>query len=163
MDLTRSDLTGYLVSILPDNPHGLPELQKLHLQDTELNKDDVQHLTYLIQTHKMSGLEELNLSYNRLNKMETDVEDLIEACVTHHQRELRLWLRSSRLSNAFEEKWKRRCVGIKIKLDFSFFRKKNLIMIQWILDKYQFSLVFHVIDICKYFGQSDICTDFSVC
>ena len=118
LDLSHNTLTGCLSSVLPDNPHGLPELQKLNLGFTKLNKDDLHLLTHLIQTHKMAGLEELNLEFNKFYDMEADVEHLIEACVTHHQRELRLKVWCNRLSVEFREKWRRRCARSKIKLHF---------------------------------------------
>ena len=116
LDLSENTLTGCLSNLLPDNPHGLPELQKLKLANSRLTKDDLQHLTHLIQTHKLPGLDYLDLSFNSLNEKETDVEHLIDACVTHHQRELELSLWFYDLSEAFEEKWKRRCAGTKIEL-----------------------------------------------
>ena len=118
LDLSRNTLTGCLTSFLPDPHPGLPELEKLNLKRTALNKEDLHHLTHLIQTHKLPGLKVLDLEGNRLSKMEADVEHLIEACVNHHQRELKLWLWYNGLSEAFEKKWKRRCAGTKIKLAF---------------------------------------------
>ena len=109
MDLTRTKLTGCLSSFLPD-PH--PGLRLLHLWRTALNNEDLQHLTHLIQTHKLPGLEELHLDWLG----ETDVGDLIEACVTHHQRELALYLWSSHLSEESKNKWKERCRGTNIEL-----------------------------------------------
>ena len=122
LDLSENTLTGCLSSLLPDPHPGLPELEWLHLWSTSLNKEDLKHLTHLIQTHKLPRLKFLNLTENRLREMETDVENLIEACVNHHQRELMLRLGCSRLSDAFENKWKHQCAGTQIKLDFSFYR-----------------------------------------
>ena len=90
LDLSHNTLTGCLSSFLPDPHPGLPQLKNLDMRSTELNKDDLQHLTLLIQTHRLSGLKYLNLRDSRLCEMEMDVEHLIEACVTHHQRDL--WL-----------------------------------------------------------------------
>ena len=120
LNLSHNTLTGCFTSFLPDDNPGLPELEKLDLDNTALNKDDVQHITHLIQTHKLPGLDNLNLSENRLCEMETDVEHLIEACLTHHQRGLRLWLWLNGLSDAFREKWKQRRAGTNIRLDLEF-------------------------------------------
>ena len=118
LDLSFHTLTGCLTSFLPDPHPGLPELEKLDLNHTALNKEDLEHLTRLIQTHKLPGLKHLNLIGNRLSEMETDFEHLIEACVTHHQREVKLSLWVTRLSGSFVKKWKQRCAGTKIKLVF---------------------------------------------
>ena len=120
LDLSFHTLTGCLTSFVPDPHPGLPELEKLNLNRTALNKEDLQHLTHLIQTHKLPGLKVLDLIGNRLSEMETDVEHLIETCVNHHQRELKLRLWFNDLSDAFEEKWKQRCAGTKIELACSF-------------------------------------------
>ena len=116
MYVSYNTLTGCISCFVPDPHPGLPELESLSLNDTALNNDDLHHLTHLIQTHKLPGLEHLNLNDNRLCEMETDVEHLIEACVTHHQR--RLWLRmwDNDLSDAFREKWEQRCAGTNIDL-----------------------------------------------
>ena len=116
LDLSYNTLTGCLSSFLPDPHPGLPELEKLILEDTELNKEDLQHLSHLIQTHKLPGLKNLDLSFNRLYEMETDVEHLIEAYATQHQRKLNLWLWNTGLSEAFAEKWKQRCAETKTEL-----------------------------------------------
>ena len=116
LDLSDHDLTGCLSSFLPDPHPGLPQLEKLDLKYSVLNKEDLQHLTHLIQTHKLPGLKWLDLELNRLSEMETDVEHLIEACVTNNQRELELYLSFNDLSEAFTNKWRKRCEGTNIKL-----------------------------------------------
>ena len=120
LDLSWHILTGCLTSFLPDPHPGLPELEKLNLERTALNKEDLQHLTHLIQTHKLPGLKDLNLWRNRLSEMETDFEHLIEACVNHHQRELKLRLWYNSLYDDFEKKWEQRCAGTKIILHYGF-------------------------------------------
>ena len=118
LDLSYNTLTGCLSSFLSDSHPGLPKLNELHLSGTHLDKDDLQHLTHLIQTHKLPRLWELYLNNNRLSEMETDVEHLIETCVNHHQRELWLSLWYNDLADVFREKWKQRCAGTKIRLRF---------------------------------------------
>ena len=114
LDLSHNTLKGCLSSFLPNPYPGLPELKSLYLSKSKLNKDDLQHLTHLIQTHKLPGLKALDLFGNKLSEMETDVEHLIEVCVTHHQRELKLNIWGNSLSDAVEKKWKQRCEGTKI-------------------------------------------------
>ena len=60
LGLTENTLTGCLFCFLPDPHPGLPQLQKLNLWDTGLNKDDLQHL--LSVAHKLPKLKELDLS-----------------------------------------------------------------------------------------------------
>ena len=90
----------------------------MYLSFTALNKEDLQHLTHLVQTQKLPGLKKLNLAGIMLSEMETEVEHLIETCVNHHQRELVLSLWYNGLSGAFREKWNQRCAGTKIQLEF---------------------------------------------
>ena len=114
LDLSHNTLTGCLRSCLPDR--GLPQLKELLLHYTGLNKTDLDHVTHLIQTHKLPGLEEMDLAENRLSEMETDVEHLIEACLTHHQRELNLRLWDNGLSTYFIKEWILQCIGTNILL-----------------------------------------------
>ena len=104
LNLSGYTLTGCLSHFLPDPHPGLPQLEKLQLWSTELNTIDLTHLTHLIQTRKLPALKFLNLVCNSLYEMEMEVEHLIEACVNHHQRELRLRLWGNYLSDAFVEK-----------------------------------------------------------
>ena len=90
LNLSYNTLTGCVSSLLSSHNTGLLVLVNLNLTATSLNQNDLQHLTYLTQTHKLPGLEQLYIEFNGFCEMETDVEHLIEACVTHHQRELRL-------------------------------------------------------------------------
>ena len=66
LDLSRNTLTGCLSSFLPDPHPGLPELEKLNLRDTGLNKDDLQHLSHITQSSKLPKLQVLDLSQNTL-------------------------------------------------------------------------------------------------
>ena len=66
LDLSRNTLTGCLSSFLPDHNPGLPELEDLNLEITELNKDDLTYLFSAIQRNKVPNLQFLNLSSNTL-------------------------------------------------------------------------------------------------
>ena len=118
LDLSGNTLTGCLSSFLPDPHPGLPQLRSLNLARTELNKDDLQHLTHLIQTLKLPGLMNLYLSHNRFDELETNVKHLIEVCSTYQKRGLWLFMGSNGLSHAFQEILKQRCAGKMINLFF---------------------------------------------
>ena len=111
LDLSFTPLTYCLCGFLPDPHPGIAQLQELKLFNTWLEKDDLQHLIYLLQSHKLVGLDVLDLGSNGLLEMETDVEHLIKACVKH-QRELELRMFFCDLSDALRH----RCEGTKIKL-----------------------------------------------
>ena len=66
INLRGTRMTGCLTSFIPDPHPGLPQLQKLNLNGTGLNRDDLQHLSNITQTNKLPNLRELNLSYNTL-------------------------------------------------------------------------------------------------
>ena len=66
LNLTHNTLTGCLSSFLPDPHPGLTKLTHLHLNNTQLNKDDLQHLFSIIQLNKLPRLQCLNLTHNTL-------------------------------------------------------------------------------------------------
>ena len=92
LDLSRTTLTGCLSRFLPDLHPGLPQLKKLKLSNTALNKNDLKHLKHLIQTQKLPGLKLRSLRGNSLSEMETDVEHPVDTCVTQYQTDLDLWI-----------------------------------------------------------------------
>ena len=65
-DLSGNTLTGCLSSFLSDPNPGLTSLKDLNLEQTKLNKSDIQHLTHLIQNKKLSGLKHLWLEVWRV-------------------------------------------------------------------------------------------------
>ena len=84
--LSNNRLTGCLPNLVPDPHPGLHSLVELHVARAALNRDDVQHVTRLIQTKKLPRLCELHLQQNNLGVMEDVLGGLIDACVTpHHQ------------------------------------------------------------------------------
>ena len=114
LNLSYNTLTGCLSCFLPDPHPGLPQLQKLNLYYTELNKDDLQHLTHLIQSQKLPRLDYLNLRGNGLYQIESELEKLIEACITHHKVWMELNLGDNSFSDQYKNKWRRRCEGTNI-------------------------------------------------
>ena len=104
--LTGNSLMGCLPNLVPDLHPGLHSLELLAVAHAALNRDDVQHMTWLIQTNKLPRLGYLWLAGNNLCVMEDVCGRLIEACVTHLcQGELRLYLGSNNLSEEFVRKW----------------------------------------------------------
>ena len=47
--LSITNLRGLLPKLLPDPHSGLPQLEILHLHDTALNKEDLQHLSHILR------------------------------------------------------------------------------------------------------------------
>ena len=118
LDLSLNTLTGCLHHLLSEPHQGLQSLEELYLWMTKLNKNDIEELTRAVQRHVLPGLKELDLRHNKLRTMQRETEELIRTCVTHHQRELTLWLRGNDLPKEIEEKWNRLCQDTHIKLDF---------------------------------------------
>ena len=79
-DLSGNRMTGVLSCFLPDEHPGLPELRRLNLQYTSLNKMDIKHLAYIIQKQKVPALQVLDLT--RDHRFEEEIERLIEVCRT---------------------------------------------------------------------------------
>ena len=116
LDLSHNSLTGFFSSFLPDSHAGLPQLKGLHLTETSLNKDDLQHLTQLIYSEKLTGLCKLVIYDIQWRKVKKQLGELIKACVTYHQRELKILLNSNDLSKAFRNKWNECCEGTNVEL-----------------------------------------------
>ena len=95
LDLSYNTLTGHLHYLLADPPQGLQSLEELKLYLTNLNKDDIEVLTRAIQRRVLPELKQLDLGNHKLNTMQRETEKLIQTCVTHHKREMRLQLRHS--------------------------------------------------------------------
>ena len=118
LGLSGNSLTGCLSSFLPDPHPGLHSLGWLHVDSAALNREDVLHITHLIQTNKLQRLGHLDLHRNNLCVMEDVWGGLIEACVNHHQRELSLllWLGGNNLSEECVRRCRSRCEGTNIRL-----------------------------------------------
>ena len=116
LDLSHNTLTGFLSSFLPDPHPGLPQLEELHLSETSLNRDDLQHLTQLIFHEKLTGLHKLDLLLIQNRQVKKQLGELTKVCVSHHQRKLQLWLGGNDLSKAFRNKLKESCEGTNVEL-----------------------------------------------
>ena len=82
LKLYRNTLTGCFFHFLSDANSGFKSLKSLNLEETALNKTDIQHLTQLIRDNKLPGLKELHLSKN-LVSWEKELEQLKKACASH--------------------------------------------------------------------------------
>ena len=86
----------------------------LWLDETELNKEDIAHLTHLIGTNKLPQLEQLKSKSSQIwCDMEDELHGRVDACFTNHQRDMTLSLSLSNLSKEFKKKfteiWERHC------------------------------------------------------
>ena len=118
LKLSNNTLTGCLSCFLPDPHPGLPELEHLHMTDTEVNKDDLQHIKHLVQYRKLPQLSHLYLEENELFQMKEELRNLVETCNTRHQGYLRLRLADNDLPEEFENQLKQCCDGTKIRVTF---------------------------------------------
>ena len=109
LDLSHNMLTGCLSEFPPQAE--LYSLEKLDFEDTALNNEDMQHLTYLIRNQKLPHLTWLNLDKNDLCEVKKELKQLIKICVAHHHRELKIQLKLNNLPESFLEKYQRRSDG----------------------------------------------------
>ena len=114
MSLPGNTLTGTLSSFNP-NPH----LEHLDLGDAFLNKEDMTNMTDFVQSHKLPKLGEVCLLGSGLDKMENEIETLIDAVIKHHQRKLTIFLCRNNMSAVFVMKSTTKCIGTKLTLDFN--------------------------------------------
>ena len=114
--LPGNTLTGCLPFFIPDPHDGLHSLEELFLNYTGLNNQDLLHLIYLVKRRKLSRLKELDLGANSLYRMVGELEDLIEACITNYQNELKLYFWFNNLSIAAVDKCKFLCKNTNIEL-----------------------------------------------
>ena len=118
LELRGNTLTGHLHRLLSEPHQGLQSLEELYLNRSELNKNDIEVLTRAMQRQVLPGLNVLVLNDNKLDTVQRETEKMIQTCVTHHQKELDLWLQENYLPEEIKEKWNRVCQKTDIKLHF---------------------------------------------
>ena len=111
LDLSGNTLTGCLPNFIPQSFAAFASLEQLFLSGTSLNIDDLKHLISLIQDKKLPNLNALRLNFNNFQGFENRIEQLIEAGITHHKRELTLGLVDTALNADFVKKWQSQCTG----------------------------------------------------
>ena len=116
LNMTANSIQGCLNTFLAYPWDRLHFLGKLFLDSTSLNRLDMLHLIHLIEKRKLPKLEKLNLGSNALYMMEAVVENLLEACVTNHTTELKVYVGVNDLSVSVEDKCKSLCDGTLIEL-----------------------------------------------
>ena len=113
MSLPGNTMTGTFGKFVPHPPLG-----HLDLGDTALNKEDLSHLIDLLQNGKLPNLFKLWLIGNSLDEMEDNLEKILDCCIIHHQRKLKIFLCRNNLSETFIETWRTMCKETEITLDF---------------------------------------------
>ena len=116
--LPGNTLTGCMHHFLSDPSQRLPSLEELFLSYTKLNKTDLVHLVQLIQNQQVPKLGELDLGGNNLHRMEESIVYLVQALITHHQRRLKLNIWFNYLSAPLRERLVSICINTDIELDF---------------------------------------------
>ena len=109
LNLSGNTLTGSLHHLLSEPRQGLQSLEKLYLDRTELNKDDIEAFTCAVQKHLLPGLKELYLKVNNLDTVFRETEKMIQTCLTHYQKKLGLWLQGMYFCYEIKGKWNRVC------------------------------------------------------
>ena len=99
LSLPGNILTGCLPKYTPQ-----PILRELDISNAGLNNDDLLHLISLVENNKFLQLQGLWLVRNDLQDMTHLLERLVEAVVTHYQRELVVLLFQTNLSESLQKR-----------------------------------------------------------
>ena len=113
MSLPGNTLTGTFLQFVLH-----PPLCELDLGDSALSRDDLNHLTALLQRRKLPNLFELWLIGNSLDEMKDEFEQLLDTCIKHHQMQLKIFLCRNNLSKSVMETLTAKCEEKDIALDF---------------------------------------------
>ena len=119
LNLQGNFLTGCLPNFLPDVHPGLRKLKVVVIDECQVNKDDLCHLTKLIRQSKLPLLKHISARNNNLCKMEDELEELISACVKLYSSSgvINLRVNENKLSSQTCKRIQQLCVGTKIFLD----------------------------------------------
>ena len=73
LDFSGNNLEGCLSNFLSDSESSMPRLTWLSLQDTAMNKDDINHISHIIETGKLPHLVDLNFDENDFRGMDNEI------------------------------------------------------------------------------------------
>ena len=93
-------------------------MKHLDLGDAFLDKEDMDIISNFIQSHKLPKLGEICLLGSGLDKMENEIETLVDPVIKHHQRKLTIFLCRTNMSAVFVMKSTTKCIGTQLTLDF---------------------------------------------
>ena len=118
LDLSGNISTDCLSNFLPGFHSGLGKLMVLFRGEAQINKDDLHHLTQLIQQSKLPRLQLFSIENNSLCSMENEVERLVAACVTlsFSSERFYLFLTGNNLSSQTSKHLQQLCTGTNIEL-----------------------------------------------
>ena len=117
LNMAGNSIQGCLNGFLPHPHEGLHSLQELNISQTGLNRDDLLHLAQLLK-NKLSCLSHLDLGNNSLHRIGDTLVELVQSCITHHLRKLKLKLGSNSLSQGFINTVASLCNNTSTQVDF---------------------------------------------
>ena len=107
LNLSGNILTGCLPSLLKEPYPGLALLRTVKLNECELSRDDMVHLTSLVNRGQLPALVRLEQECNSFYKIENELGELLESVLTNQKGDLRLEFKDNKLSREFKLKWER--------------------------------------------------------
>ena len=116
--LSGNTLTGSLSSFLGQPGDGLHVLEELWLNGTKLDAEDIQHLSSLVETHKVPGLKYLDMFYNEMPGMEMILQEFVTKCVNYHLEKMKIKLGDCNISKSSQKELTQLCEGTNVELSF---------------------------------------------
>ena len=107
LNLSGNILTGCLPSLLKEPYPGLALLRTVKLNECELSRDDIVHMTSLVNRGQLPALVRLEQECNSFYKIENELGELLESILTNQKGNLRLEFKDNKLSREFKLKWER--------------------------------------------------------
>ena len=97
LNFSGNTLTGCLPSLLKDPYPGLALLRTVKLNECELSRDDIVHMTSLVNMGKLPALVRLEQVRNSLYRTEKEMGELLESVLTNQKGDLRLEFKDNKL------------------------------------------------------------------
>ena len=114
--LSRNKLTNCVGHLFHVRPLYTTKLERLWMQQTELNESDLKSLAMAVSNNMMPNLTSLDLSQNNLCTMQQEVESLVQACAQKATIPLHIHLTDNNLSHEFIRRIKSICDGSRVVL-----------------------------------------------